>query len=212
MVCGSPDGVLGDSGSWIFNGKSVDRVSEYKYVGVMVNEGGTWDSHGRFLKEKAISKTREIQYFLGRHWDISARVKVEVWRSLVLSVMKYGSEVWYLNKVPARDLEAVQLGMLKSVLRINRSTTDEFVRGEVGRLELERERDISMLVWMGRILKMGTGRWARRVWSVEWQVIKKGSRSWKWKAQDLVAKYGLLNELRRMEDGTLEGSWKAAVK
>src|SRR5690348_14130604 len=147
MVCGSPQ-IANESGSWSFGGKLVDRVSEYKYVGVMVSENGTWDEHARYVKEKASGKTQDMQFWLGRHWEICPRVKVDVWRSMVGSVLRYGSEVWFLNKLPARNLEAVQLGMIKNTLRVNKSTTDEFVRGEVGVFELERERDRSLLLFL----------------------------------------------------------------
>ena len=46
--------------------------------------------------------------------------------------------------------------MIKNVMRINRSTTDAFVRGDVGMWELERFRDVAMLEWLGRVLRMGT--------------------------------------------------------
>src|SRR5690348_12012592 len=130
MVCGSPQ-IANESGSWSFGGKLVDRVSEYKYVGVMVSENGTWDEHARYVKEKASGKTQDMQFWLGRHWEICPRVKVDVWKSMVGSVLRYGSEVWFLNKLSARNLEVVQLGMIKSTLRVNKSTTHEFARGEV---------------------------------------------------------------------------------
>ena len=81
--------------------------------------------------------------------------------------MRCGSEVWFPMVVGTRDLEAVQLGWVKSVLRLNGGTTDEFVRGEVGLFELKRERDKSMLVWLGRLEMMSEDRWARRVYDVE---------------------------------------------
>ena len=81
--------------------------------------------------------------------------------------------MWFLNKIPSRDLEGVQLRMLKSVLRVNKSTTDEFVRGELGASELERARDKSMLVWLGMIMKLHNDRWVRRVFNTEWQANRK---------------------------------------
>ena len=53
--------------------------------------------------------------------------------------------------------------MIKSTLRVNKSTTDEFVRGEVGVFELERERDRSLLLFFGRIMKMCEERWVKKV-------------------------------------------------
>src|SRR6185295_10414137 len=45
MVCA--EGEEGDHGvsRWMFDGKDMERISEYKYVGVLVNEKWSWDSH-----------------------------------------------------------------------------------------------------------------------------------------------------------------------
>ena len=72
-------------------------------------------------------------------------------------------------------------GSVKSTLKVNKSTTDEFVRGEVGVFELERERDRSLLRFFGRIMKMCEERWVKKVWRVEWDVEKKRFRSWNWR-------------------------------
>ena len=163
------------------------------------------------MKEKALARTAEIQYWLGRHWEISAGVKVAVWKAMVLSILRYGAEVWFLNKIPSRDLEGVQLRMLKSVLRVNKSTTDEFVRGELGAFELERARDKSMLVWLGRIMKLDNDRWVRRLFNTEWQANRKGMRTWNWKAFDLLSKYSLREELDRWKIEGMTTKWKTIV-
>ena len=59
-----------------------------------------------------------------------------------------------MNKVPSRNLESGQLGMVKKVLRINRSSTDEFVRGELGLVELE--------MYRGNFTVGGRGCWVGR--------------------------------------------------
>jgi hypothetical protein len=212
MVCGSPQIIVNESGSWSFGGKLVDRVSEYKYVGVMVSENGTWDEHARYVKEKASGKTQDMQFWLGRHWEISPRVKVDVWKSMVGSVLRYGSEVWFLNKLPARNLEAVQLGMIKSTLRVNKSTTDEFVRGEVGVFELERERDRSLLLFFGRIMEMDEDRWVKKLWCAEWDTKKKGFRSWNWKVDELIKRYGISEEAVKLKEGVLKEKWGNVVR
>ena len=102
--------------------------------------------------------------------------------------------------------------MTKNVMRINRSTTDAFVRGDVGMWELERFRDVAMLEWLGRVLRMGTDRWARRVFDVEWRPVKKGFRSWKWKVEQLLVGYRLQQKLEDWKGGGMEGDWSAEVR
>lgn len=110
--------------------------------------------------------------------------------------MRYGSEVWWPGVLEERELEKVQLAYLKEVMRLNRSTTNEFVRGEVGMFEVKREREKAMLMWLGRLECMGRDRWARRLYDAEWvqgpgkQGVKR-MKTWKKHVQGLVGAYGL---------------------
>ena len=190
----------------------MESVDEYKYVGVMVDREGSWDAAVARALDKGREETTKMKGWLGKHWGVSPRVKVEVWKGMVGSVMRYGSEVWFPMVVGTRDLEAVQLGWVKSVLRLNGGTTDEFVRGEVGLFELKRERDKSMLVWLGRLEMMSEDRWARRVYDVEWNVVGKQRKSWKTKVGELVRGYNLVEEFEKLrKEGNIK-EWKKVVQ
>ena len=128
----------------------MERVSEYKYVGVVVNEEGNWKSAAKYVIGKASKRSEEMRWWLARHWGISPRVKIDVWETMVGSVARLGSEVWFPGVKEEIELERVQLRYVKEVLRVNDSKTDEFVRGEVGLFELKREREISRC-WCGTV-------------------------------------------------------------
>jgi hypothetical protein len=149
MVCGSPKQREGVEGRWGFAGKEMERVSMYKYVGVMVNEGGDWHSAVERVVKKGSKDSRLMEGWLGRHWEVSPRVKMDVWKGTVGAGMRYGSEVWFPGVLGGRSLEAVQLRMVKQMLRVGGKTADEFVRGEVGMFEVRRERDQAKLCGWG---------------------------------------------------------------
>lgn len=116
--------------------------------------------------------------------------------------------------VEDRDLESIQLGVFKGILRLNKSTTDEFVRGEVGALELKRERHKAMLVWLGRVLGMGKERWPRRVFDMKWEVrTRVGVKSWRQVVDKLIQEYSLGSEVEELEKGELvQSKWEELVK
>ena len=125
----------------------------------------------------------------------------------------FGSEVWFPGVKEEIELERVQLRYVKEVLRVNDSTTDEFVRGEVGLFELKRERDKSMLVWYGKLLMMGKERWARKVFDMEWMEVGIGVRhlkSWRSKVEELVMEYGLEEWVKQGSVNEVE--WKEEVR
>lgn len=190
-----------EEGEWRYGGKEMGRVSEYKYVGVMVSEDGGWKKAAQRVVEKAGAASKAMRWWLGRHWGVSPRAKVDVWSAVVGAQLRYGSEVWWPGVYEEREMEKVQLGYLKDVMRLNRSTTNEFVRGEIGMYEVKRDRVKAMLVWMGRLECMGRERWARRLFEAEWvqgrgkQGVKRMT-TWKKRVQGLVGAYGLGEALR----------------
>jgi hypothetical protein len=145
----------------------VERVRMYKYVGVWMNEECSWANHMSKLREKGLKLTAQMKGWLFRHWGVSVPTKVEVWKAMVGSVLRHGSEVWWLGVLPARDLEVVQMDACRDIMRIFGSTTTALVRREFGLAELERERHVAMLVWYGRLCYMDEKRWAKKLFVVE---------------------------------------------
>lgn len=215
MVCGRKGVLEGETGSWSFDGKEVERVRTYKYVGVMVNEEGTWKDHVEKVLEKAKKLSRAMKSWLFRHDSVSVRAKLEVWRIMIASGMRYGSEVWWADKVETRKLEAVQMEVLRWLLKVSDSATNDFVRGEMGVFELERERHKAMLIWLGRLVGMKEGRWAKRMYNMKWErkgVVGYKRKSWEVKVGELVGKYQLKEELEMLGDGKLEmEEWRKVV-
>ena len=116
-------------------------VDEYKYVGVMIDREGDWRTHVRSLRTKVKKKSREMMGWLGRHEEVSPRVKLEVWEMMVGAKLRYGSEVWFAMKKEEMELEAEQMWWARHVMRLRGGTDNAFVRGEGGLMELRRARD-----------------------------------------------------------------------
>jgi hypothetical protein len=179
MVCGKHDCTAQVVAKWFLADKEVERVRLYKYVGVWMNEECTWEDQMLKVKEKGMKLTNQMKFWLFRHWGLSVRTKVEVWKAMVGSVLRYGSEVWWLGQNPARDLEAVQLDACKTAMRISGSTTTAFVRGELRLAELERARHVAMLLWYGRLCDMDGKRWAKKLFEIEWVGERSRTKGWK---------------------------------
>ena len=94
----------------------------------------------------------------------------------------------------------------------------EFVAGETGFFELERERHKAMLGWLGRLERMGRERWARRVFEAKWETRRgwavgaRRRKTWRKEAVALVKKYSLEEELEELREGVLEETWKEVVR
>jgi hypothetical protein len=182
MVCGPRGLTTQVTAKWWLAGKEMGRVRVYKYVGMWMNEECTWGDQMAMVREKAMKLTNMMKGWLFKHWGLSVRTKVEVWKAMVGSVLRYGSEVWWVGQNPSRDLEVVQMNACKAIMRISGATSTAFVRGELGLVELERERHVAMLLWYGRLCDMDGQRWAKKLFECEWVGERaRGGRTKCWK-------------------------------
>ena len=73
---------------------------------------------------------------------LSIKTLLKLFDACIVPIIIYGSEVWrpYLNheysKWNTNIIERLHLQFLKRILGVNRSTTNELVRAEVGRVPL----------------------------------------------------------------------------
>ena len=126
---------------FFFEGKIVEIVQDYCYLGIVFNASGTFKHAEATLKDKA-SKS------LGRITRYACTVDIDsaskLFSSLVLPVGMYGCEVWsaayfamlkrtniyqLCDKVP---LEQIQNKFVKAFLGVSKNATSAAIRGETG--------------------------------------------------------------------------------
>ena len=131
MVCGCEEEELAQE-RFVFGGKELSKVEEYKYLGVIVTADGKWKHNIARLLSKGRQNLGRLKGFLLRQEQVSVAAKWEVWKALVASGLRYGAEVWWLDKLEERKFERLQLESIKCMLGVSKCTTSSFVRGEVG--------------------------------------------------------------------------------
>ena len=73
------------------DGEEIEHVSSFKYLGVVFDEGLTWDEHIKFIHSKASSRLYLFRKL--RHYLDNNQAKI-VFTALVQSVMDYANSVW----------------------------------------------------------------------------------------------------------------------
>jgi hypothetical protein len=200
MVCGEG----GEGEKWWFGGRELERVGEYKYLGVWMSEDGKWEKMVKKVVEKGKRTVSELGKVLWNR-EVSVEVKMRLWKAIGEARMKYGMEVWWADKLQKKCLERVELGWSKKVLGVGVTTNDEFVKGELELKGLVAEGERMRLRWLGRLCVMDEGRWAKRVSKVQWGKRNGGGgvrrKGWVVLCKELVKKYRLEEELRKLESG-----------
>ena len=153
------------------NNNPIERVTMYKYLGIVLSESGSLKltistlanqaNKALFILQKAISKLSYPKPSLLLH----------LFDSLVRPVLDYGCEIW--GYLPTEDLELIHRKFCKFALGVPKSTTNIACYGELGRPPL-------ILRWKTSMTKY----WLRGTtdWSAP-ELLKEAF--WEAKTQDL---------------------------
>ncbi|KAL1458712.1 hypothetical protein WDU94_008838 [Cyamophila willieti] len=117
------------SGAHLYvNQSRIERVSQYTYLGTIINEN--WDNSQeikcRIEKARAVFN-RMRSAFTNHH--LTLHTKVRLLRCYVFSVLLYGVETWTVNKETTARLEAFELWLYRRILKI--SWTQKVTNAEV---------------------------------------------------------------------------------
>ena len=77
----------------LLDGKELEEVERYKYLGVIFDERLNWKDHKKEILDKARRKAY-LMFGFGISRGLSTRSCVRLWEILVRPMLEYGAEVW----------------------------------------------------------------------------------------------------------------------
>lgn len=101
--------------NYSFNGLSLQRVYQYKYLGVLFTHNLSWSSHIDYVTSKALKKLGYLRRTLS---GTPRETKLTVYKTLIRPVLEYASPVWNPYKQCEIDqLESVQKKAIRFIFR-----------------------------------------------------------------------------------------------
>ena len=116
-----------------YNGKRLNNVSKFSYLGVTLSSNGSFYQAQKSLSEQA-NRAIFSFYTLFNKVDFDIKDKLKLFDSMISPILFYSSEVWGFHKSP--DIEKIYLKFMRNILRLNRSVSTAAVYGELGRFPL----------------------------------------------------------------------------
>jgi len=130
-------------GTVAIGGHVLKRVNCYKYLGFDIDEKLNWKSH----TDRMLNSARRrfyLMYSFNSFRRISLRSAIYAYCMLVKPILTYGFQIWYDKK--SDSIESFQRNVVKKLLRLSCTTTNEAVLGEIGWYELIYQADIARLL------------------------------------------------------------------
>ena len=147
---------------WIWEGKEIEEVQNFKYLGFTFNKRGDYASHIKELRRKGRMAANIV-------WGIGERMckndftrRWILFRYLVESVMAYGVEIWGWEE--RKELEKILLDYMRWMFKLDFCTPRYLVTRELGLGKLRVEWGIRARRYEEKIEEMGEERWVKMCW------------------------------------------------
>ena len=153
------------------NGKNIEQVETFKYLGVLINRTGT----DELEIQKRLHSTSKLYFILkntiiGKK-EISHKTKITVYKTIYRPTLMFGSESWTLNESQKSRIQAMEMRYLR---KVKGKTRMDKIRNEKIREDLEVESvtdklEIQKLKWFGHLIRMNTNRPTKQIWECRTQ-------------------------------------------
>ena len=153
----SRDQNTGRSHSMKIDNSCIERVEEFKYLGTLTNKNSIQEEIKSRLKG-GIAYYYSVQNLLSSSL-LSKKLKIKIYRTVILPVVLYGCETWSLTLKEKRRLRVFENRVLRRVFGPKRDEVTE----EGRKLHNEELSDLYSLPNIVRVVKSRRMRWARHM-------------------------------------------------
>jgi hypothetical protein len=109
-----------EGGGVVISEGLVKEVSQFKYLGSILEVSGKLDAELAIRKGRAVGRFKQFERLWGTK-HLSVVTKVKCYRAYVLPILLFGSECWALSKKQSLMLERVHTSCLRSILGVKLS-------------------------------------------------------------------------------------------
>ena len=140
-------GILPRNLKFYFNNEEIEIVNKYSYLGIVFTTGGSFSEAQITLSGQAQKAIFKLKRNLTKFENITVKHTLELFDKLVTPILNYASEIWAF--IPAVQIERVHLQFCKSLLGVKRSCQNDFIYGELGRINYRTNRSfIAIKYWL----------------------------------------------------------------
>ena len=135
---------------FIYEGSPIEIVKHFKYLGIVFTTGGSFSETQNTLAGQAQKASFKLNKYLYRFTFISPKHKLDLFDKLISPILNYSSEVWGFCQ--ANAIERVHMQFCKKLLGVKKTTQNDFVYGELGRVSYVTKRHLQIIKYCFKVL------------------------------------------------------------
>ena len=134
-----------------------------------------------------------LNKYLYKFTFLKPSIILDLFDKLISPILNYGSEVWGFSKAPA--IEAVHLNFCKKLLGVKQATQNDFVYGELGRINFQVQRYISILRYWLKVINLEEHKYVKCIYNMMIQDLQlmPNKPNWALHVKNLLSIYGFGN-------------------
>jgi hypothetical protein len=157
---------------WKLNGEDIEVVKEFKYLGVWISSNLKWKKMRAEMKTKAMN-ARKMMGTVGLNAPkgVNANTGDKLYKAMIRSRMDYAIGVW---RNVCEEADVMQRKIGRGILRVGRTTANEFVERELGWMKMKDRARRDRLRLFGRIMRYNTKSIIWKVFNVRRREFESG--------------------------------------
>ena len=133
-----------------YKGSKIDIVNKFCYLGIVFTSRGSSFETQKTLSGQALKTIFTLNKYLHSFTALKPSHILDLFDKLISPILNYGSEDWGFHK--AKSIETVHMQFCKRMLGIKQSTQNDFVHGELGRVDYQSLRYINIVKFWLKIV------------------------------------------------------------
>ena len=148
--------------NFYYNNSIIEIVNKFSYLGIVFTSGGSFSEAQSTLSGQALKAIFKLNKYLYKFTHISVRDKLDLFDKLVLPILNYGNQIWGFN--PGKAIKRIHLQFCKNILGVKKTTSTDFVYGELGRLPLQYHRFYDIIKYWVKLLYQSEQKYTKKVY------------------------------------------------
>ena len=183
-------GRLARNTSFTYNGRELEIVKKFTYLGFVFTTGGSFAENFNTLSGQGFKAMYKLNNTLQRFPNITIQHTFDLFDKLIVPVLSYGCEIWGLNN--ALSIEKVHLQYCKHLLGVRKQTMNKFVYSETGRLPIKYDIILRVIKYWFKVLKKSDTKFTKLIYNVLINDLNlnPGKRTWVTQVKETLESYG----------------------
>jgi len=181
-------GFLAKHEKWFFDGKQLEVVNKYCYLGFVFTTKLSAKLGTQHLVLKGKKAVMYLNTLFGKCKDMFKEIFFRIFDAKVQSILLYSSEIWGLQRL--EHLEKVHLLACKRFLGVPVKTFNRMVYGELGRFPLYINSTIRCVKYWFRLLQLDDSRLPHQAYKMLFNVDENGKFCWVTQVREILCNTG----------------------